>query len=208
MLGRGKHGRPPPRPLTSRAQAGRFSGVLCLRHPLQGRCARSSQGVFVTIGRKCLVSASGPDPAYSATMAVTIIAVLRAPTCRAVARRSVGGRRPLEGGGGPGLEGGGIPTAADRTPGLRRERGSAIRAAWLTMAACGRLPGGGTRCVVSELVKTPRSEFRGIFRGVGGHANHTGRGGDFVPVCRCVGRSRAAKPTRRNGIAAGASFRA
>ena len=40
--------------------------------------------------------------------------------------------------------------------------GSAIRVAWLTMAACGRLPGGGTRNVVSELVKTPRSEFRGV----------------------------------------------
>ena len=93
-------------------------------------------------------------------------------------------------------------------PGCAGERGSAIRAAWLTMAACGRLPGGGTRNVVSELVKTPRSEFRGVCWAVGGHGNQTERGDDVVPVCRSVGRSRAAKPTHRNGIAAGASFRA
>jgi len=84
---RGKRGRPPPRPLTARAQAGRFQGYHDLPHLLQGRCARSSRAVFVKIGRKCLVSAFSPDSGHSATMAATIVAALRAPTCRAVARR-------------------------------------------------------------------------------------------------------------------------
>ena len=58
-------------------------------------------------------------------------------------------RRPLEGGGGHGLEGGEIPTTADRTAGLqgRRHRDPGGLA---DGAASGRFPGGGMRSVFSE----------------------------------------------------------
>ena len=54
--------------------------------------------------------------------------------------------------------------------------------------------------------KTPHSEFRRVFWAAGGHGKV--RGGDVGPVCGRVGSSRAAKATHRDGIAAGASFRA
>jgi len=50
-----------------------------------------------------------------------------------------------------GLEGGEIPTAADgRSACPRRATGRGDRDGWLTLAASGRFPGGGTRSAVSE----------------------------------------------------------
>lgn len=134
---------PPP---AVHVDTGRIHPCRDLRRSVQGPCARSSRVVFMAIGREGHGSGLLAGSGTSATITATIVAALRRPKGSLAWSPSAESapicRRPPRAGGGLGLKAARFrQRRTGRRACPRRGQGAAIPAAWLTLAASGRLPG-------------------------------------------------------------------